>query len=95
METIQEDVVKEEIGTDFKKNRRPALVVSPVRLREDLIMEESVGCLYGESNVYDLNSRVDPPSHSVPNSAAVVPTATLRSKIGLPASGAPSASSPS
>lgn len=33
---------------------------------------------YGESKVYDLSSKVFPPSHSAPNSAAVVPTATLR-----------------
>lgn len=30
METIQEDVVKEELATDFKKQRKEPLLLSPV-----------------------------------------------------------------
>lgn len=41
METIQEDVVKEEFGTDFKRKRRVAMKVSPVKMREEIIIEEA------------------------------------------------------
>ena len=49
--------MKEEVGTDFKKQRREPLLLSPMQLRDgNMKLEEADDQVlrYGESRVYDL-----------------------------------------